>query len=148
MEDTIIVLMNQYGYLGIFFLIMIENIFPPIPSEIILGLGGYMAKTTNLTLFGVIFISTIASCLGASILYYVGVVFNREPSIKTSIKRLIKILRINEKDVRKANQWFLQKGEKTVLFKKNRCLLLTTDPRLCIIKIVQYTRNLHSECVL
>ena len=46
MQEAIISIMNQYGYFGVFFLIAIENIFPPIPSEVILTFGGFM--TTKL----------------------------------------------------------------------------------------------------
>lgn len=42
MQDWIINVMQQYGYIGVFSLIVIENIFPPIPSEIILAFGGFM----------------------------------------------------------------------------------------------------------
>lgn len=116
MQETIIDLMNGYGYLGILFLIMIENIFPPIPSEIILGVGGYMTKTTNLTLFGIVLVSTIGSCLGALILYYLGRIINKEKLISLTDNHLGKILQINASDIEKANQWFLAKGSKTILF--------------------------------
>ena len=45
MEEFVISIMNQYGYFGIFFLIFIENIFPPIPSEVVLLFGGFMTTS-------------------------------------------------------------------------------------------------------
>ena len=72
MEKFIITSMNKYGYLGILLLIMIENIFPPIPSEIILCFGGFMTTSSNLTILGVIIFSTLGSLLGAIILYFIG----------------------------------------------------------------------------
>lgn len=42
MQEFILSMMNQFGYLGVFLLIAIENIFPPIPSEVILLFGGFM----------------------------------------------------------------------------------------------------------
>ena len=116
MENTIIFLMNKYGYLGILLLIMIENIFPPIPSEIILGFGGFMTKSTNLTLFGVILVSTIGSCLGASILYFVGYLINKERLIKFTKTKIGKLLNFKEVDIENANNWFLKSGYKTILF--------------------------------
>lgn len=116
MENTIIFFMNKYGYLGILFLIMIENIFPPIPSEIVLGFGGFMTRNTNLTLFGVIFISAIGSCLGASILYFCGYAVNKERLIKLTKTRLGKILNLKETDIENANNWFLKRGYKSILF--------------------------------
>ena len=82
MQEIIISIMNQFGYLGILLLIMIENVFPPIPSEIILCFGGFMTTTTNLTIVGVIVASTIGSVLGATILYFIGKILNKDRLIK------------------------------------------------------------------
>ena len=61
METIIIDIIEKFGYIGISLLIMIENVFPPIPSEVILAFGGFATSFTKLTLVGVI----IAGCLGA-----------------------------------------------------------------------------------
>ena len=58
MQEIIIQIMNQFGYLGVCFLIAVENIFPPIPSEVILTFGGFMTTYTRLTVPGVIIFST------------------------------------------------------------------------------------------
>ena len=47
MEEIIIELVNEFGYLGILFLVAIENVFPPIPSEIILTFGGFLTTYTS-----------------------------------------------------------------------------------------------------
>ena len=47
MENWIINIMEDFGYIGVFLLIMLENIFPPIPSEVILTFGGYMTTPIN-----------------------------------------------------------------------------------------------------
>ena len=47
MQELIVSLMEQYGYGGIFFLIALENIFPPIPSEVILTFGGFCIRKTT-----------------------------------------------------------------------------------------------------
>ena len=49
MQEWIIDFMNQFGYFGIALLIAIENIFPPIPSELILTFGGFMTTYTGMT---------------------------------------------------------------------------------------------------
>ena len=72
MQEIIIQVMNQFGYLGVAFLIMIENIFPPIPSEVILTFGGFMTNYSELGIIGMIIAATIGSVLGALILYFVG----------------------------------------------------------------------------
>ena len=72
MEAWIADWMSQFGYFGVFLLILFENIFPPIPSEVILTLGGFMTTTTTMTKFGVIIASTAGSVIGAAILYWIG----------------------------------------------------------------------------
>lgn len=47
MHEIILQIMNKFGYFGIAFLIAIENVFPPIPSEVILTFGGFMTSNTN-----------------------------------------------------------------------------------------------------
>lgn len=63
MKNFIIEVMNSYGYLGICLLILIENLFPPIPSELILTFGGFLTIDSNMTIIGVIIASTIGSLL-------------------------------------------------------------------------------------
>ena len=70
MENLIIEIMNNYGYIGICLLILIENIFPPIPSELILTFGGFMTTSSNMTIWGVIIASTIGSVIGAIVLFH------------------------------------------------------------------------------
>ena len=53
MQEVLTYMMNTFGYLGVCFLIAIENIFPPIPSEVILTFGGFMTTYTRLTVPGV-----------------------------------------------------------------------------------------------
>lgn len=114
MQEVIISIMNQFGYLGILLLIMIENVFPPIPSEIILCFGGFMTTSTKLTIVGVIISATIGSVLGAIILYFIGKILNKERLIKIVSGKVGKILRLKEKDIEMADKWFDTKGAKTV----------------------------------
>ena len=78
MESWIIDLIEQYGYWGVFALIAVENIFPPIPSEVILTFSGFMTQSTQLTVTGVIIVSTIGSVTGAIILYGIGLLMDVE----------------------------------------------------------------------
>ena len=114
MQEVIISIMNQFGYLGILLLIMIENVFPPIPSEIILCFGGFLTTSTKLTIVGVIISATIGSVLGAIILYFIGKILNKERLIKIVSGKVGKILRLKEKDIEMADKWFDTKGAKTV----------------------------------
>ncbi len=116
MENFIIEIMNNFGYIGIGLLILIENIFPPIPSELILTFGGFMTIDTNMTIVGVIIASTIGSVLGAIILYYIGKILNKERLIKIVTSKYGKLLRVKPEDIESADKWFDEKGNKTVFF--------------------------------
>ena len=70
--------MEQYGYIGVFLMIALENVFPPIPSEIILPFGGFMTTYTSMTVTGVMIASTAGSVVGAVILYGIGLLLDVE----------------------------------------------------------------------
>lgn len=118
MQALIINIMNKFGYLGIMLLIAIENIFPPIPSEVILTFGGFMTKRPNsqINIVGVIIFATIGSLIGALLLYFIGRLLNKEKLIKIVSGKIGKILRLKPKDIEKADTWFDNKGNKTVFF--------------------------------
>ena len=116
MQATIISIMNKFGYLGVFFLIAIENIFPPIPSEVILLFGGFMTTYSKINIIGVIIASTLGSLVGALILYYIGKILNKERLKKIIKGKIGKVLRLKVKDIDKADEWFDAKGNKTVFF--------------------------------
>lgn len=115
MEQIMIDIMNSFGYFGIFFLIMIENVFPPIPSELILTFGGFMTVSSNMTIVGVIIAATFGSLLGAGILYGIGKLLNKERLIKIVTSKYGKLLRVKPKDIEAADKWFDTKGSITVL---------------------------------
>ena len=116
MQEMIIEIMNNFGYLGVFLLIAIENVFPPIPSEVILLFGGFMTTFSDMNIVGVIISSTLGSVLGAIILYYIGKILNKERLKKIITSKPGKILRLKPEDIDKADEWFDTKGNKTVFF--------------------------------
>ena len=116
MQQFILHIIKQFGYFGVFFLILIENVFPPIPSEVILLFSGFFSSYTSLSVFYMILASTLGSFLGAIILYYIGKIFNKERLKKIVNGRLGKILFLKENDIDKADEWFDNKGNKSVFF--------------------------------
>ena len=116
MQEMVIEIMNNFGYLGVFLLIAIENIFPPIPSEVILLFGGFMTTFSDMNIVGVIIASTLGSVLGAIILYYIGKILNKDRLKKIITSKPGKILRLKPEDIDKADEWFDTKGNKTVFF--------------------------------
>ena len=65
-------LMESLGYAGIVFLMFLENIFPPIPSELIMPLAGFTSTQGELSFVGVVLAGSLGSVLGAIPLYYLG----------------------------------------------------------------------------
>lgn len=116
MEEIILSIMNQFGYIGVLLLIAIENVFPPIPSEVILLFGGFMTTYTELNVIGMIIFSTLGSLIGAIVLYYIGKILNKERLKKIVSGKVGKILRLKNEDIEKADHWFDTKGNKTVFF--------------------------------
>lgn len=114
MESWITDFMEQYGYIGILLMIALENLFPPIPSEVILTFGGFMTTYTNMTPLGVIVIATLGSLVGAIILYFIGRLLGVE-RLEKIIERWGHILRVKKEDIRKADKWFDKYGYWAVL---------------------------------
>jgi len=115
MEQWITSIMSDYGYIGIFLLIMLENVFPPIPSEVILTVGGFMTTTTDMTIFGVIMASTAGSVSGALILYGVGLLLDVE-RLEKIVDKWGHILRVKKADIHRADAWFDRYGIWTIFF--------------------------------
>ena len=116
MEQWIIQMMEEFGYFGVAFLIALENIFPPIPSEIILTFGGFMTTYTSLNVWLVILMATIGSVLGGTVLYGIGRILDAEKLERILSGRIGKILRLKPQDVQRAQNWFARKGNITVFF--------------------------------
>lgn len=115
MQEWITNIMEQFGYAGIFFMMALENVFPPIPSEIVLPFGGFMTTNSDLTVTGVIITATCGSVLGAIILYGIGLLIDVE-RLEKIVDRWGHIIRIKKEDIRKADKWFDKYGYWTVLF--------------------------------
>ncbi|RIX50284.1 DedA family protein [Paenibacillus nanensis] len=109
MEQWITEIMDAYGYLGILLLIALENLFPPIPSEVILTFGGFMTTTTDLTIWGVILFATAGSVIGAICLYGIGRLLSAE-RLESIVVRYGKVLRLKPEDIQKAQAWFDKYG--------------------------------------
>lgn len=115
MEQWITDVMSDFGYIGVFLLIALENVFPPIPSEVILTFGGFMTTYSDLTVTGVVIASTLGSVVGAVILYMIGYWIDQS-RMERLVVRWGKILRLTTNDVDKAYSWFSRYGVWTVFF--------------------------------
>lgn len=109
METWITSIMADFGYIGIFLLIMIENLFPPIPSEIILTFGGFMTTVSSLNVVMVIIVATLGSFVGAILLYKVASYFGKE-RLTHIVLKYGRVLRLKESDIERAESFFLKYG--------------------------------------
>ncbi|NJM69791.1 MAG: DedA family protein [Scytonema sp. RU_4_4] len=109
--DTI----NYMGYWGIALLMFVENLFPPIPSELIMPLAGFTARATpdKLNVIGVFFAGLLGSVFGALIWYYPGRLLG-ERRLQAWADRYGKWLTISSRDITKAKHWFDRQGGKAV----------------------------------
>jgi membrane protein DedA with SNARE-associated domain len=116
MLEWIVHTINSLGYWGIALLMFVENLFPPIPSELIMPLAGFTARATpeKLNIFGVFFAGFVGSVLGALIWYYPGK-FLGEKRLKAWADKYGKWIAISSKDITKAKYWFNKQGSKAVL---------------------------------
>ena len=115
MQQWIIQVINQFGYFGIALMIAVENIFPPIPSEIILTFGGFMTTQTNMNIWAASLCATAGSVSGAAVLYGLGRFFNAE-RLDRWISKWGGILRLKQGDILKARKWFVRRGTSAVFF--------------------------------
>ena len=109
MLESIINTINSFGYIGIAFLMALENVFPPIPSELIMPLAGFTASQGKLEFFPVVIAGTIGSVLGASPWYFLGRYWGLKRTKKIADK-YGKWLTVSGEDVEKAKLWFDRRG--------------------------------------
>lgn len=108
-----------WNYWGIALLMFVENLFPPIPSELIMPLAGFTASPhlpggAKLNVFGVFFAGLLGSVAGAVIWYYPGK-FLSERRLKSLADKYGKWIAISSEDITKATRWFNTQGRKAVL---------------------------------
>ena len=125
MQDWMLSFVNDYGYLGILFLIFIENVFPPIPSEAVLLFGGALTIKTSMNIPATILVATAGSVAGAIVLYALGRVFQAERLKKLLEGKFGRITHLRPDHVEKAQQWFIRYEGKAVLI--CRCI-----PIVCV----------------
>ncbi len=104
-------LMERLGAAGAGLAVALENLFPPLPSEVILPLAGFAAARGDLGLVAAIAFTTLGSVVGALMLYGVGAVLGRDRTRALAEKLPLVKLR----DVDKAEDWFGRHGAKAVL---------------------------------
>lgn len=108
--------MDALGEIGVAALVALENIFPPVPSEVVLPLAGFLASRDRLDLLLVIVAATVGSVVGAIALYELGARTGRH-RVRRAVDRMPLV---DVEDLDKAEDWFARHGQASVLF--GRCL--------------------------
>ncbi len=125
---------NQFGYFGVALLVVIENVFPPIPSEIVLPFAGFVAQQgagavdatadaaqSDTTVVGMMIAATIGSVVGALILYFVSAAIGPE-RLRGFVERFGKWFGVKSADLVRAEEWFDRRSAVAVLV--GRCVPL------------------------
>lgn len=102
--------MQTLGYLGLFLVLVIENLFPPIPSEAVLPLAGFLVGRGEFNFWGALGASTLGAVAGAWVLYALGRWGGRPV-----VLRYGHILRVDEASLDRAEGWFKRYGDWVVL---------------------------------
>ncbi len=111
MDDWIFQVITTLGYLGLALLLVAENLFPPIPSEVVLPLAGFVVGRGDLGFWQALLASTTGSVVGALILYALGRYGGRG-----LVLRYGSWLRVSAKELERAEGWFRRYGDWVVLF--------------------------------
>lgn len=110
MNEFIFRLIEQGGYWGIFALMIIENIFPPIPSEVIMGLGGVAVARGSMSFWPLLAVGTLGSTLGNYAWFLVGDRFGYK-RLKPLVDRWGRWLTLEWEDIRAATRFFRRHGQ-------------------------------------
>ena len=115
MESFVQSMMQSLGAFGIALLMFLENIFPPIPSELIMPLAGYWSTQGDISIVIVIVAGGIGSLLGVIPWYYAGRALGKE-RLKRFSEHHGRWLTLSPADIESADRWFREKGPLAVLF--------------------------------
>jgi len=102
-------IISTFGYAGIFFLMMLESMVLPVPSELVMPFAGFLVEKGTFTFLYVILASTLGSIAGSLIFYYIG-----KTGGHSLVERYGKYVLINHEDVRMTEEWFNKRGELTI----------------------------------
>lgn len=108
-------LVEQTGYLGVFLAMLLDNVFPPIPSEPLMMFAGAGAgEGSRLNIFLVILIGSVGASLGLALWYYVGKWIGQERLARFADKHG-RFLTLSGEDIHKSDEWFQKHGWKAIV---------------------------------
>lgn len=141
MEQIITDFISKWGYTAIFILILLENVLPVVPSEIILTFAGLLSVKSHLSIWTLLIIATIASFIGLLILYYICRLISEE-KLYRFVDRHGKWMKLKSKDLKRANDWFKKYGAWAVFlcrFVPVLRVLITIPAGINRMNVIQFT---------
>ena len=114
-SQWVLAVMDKLGLFGVTLMMFLENVFPPIPSELIMPAAGFAAAMGQMHLIAVILAGTLGSVLGALPLYYLGTILD-ENRLYRLAEKYGKYFLIKPEDVTSAQQWFDEYGKSVIFF--------------------------------
>jgi len=121
MTEWITDIVDRLGYIGVAFLVALESLFPPIPSELILPLAGFVAGQGEANFIGMVLAATAGSLIGAWILYGISAAIGPE-RLHRFVVRYGRWFGVKDADLVRAEEWFDRRSTYAVLF--GRCVPL------------------------
>jgi membrane protein DedA with SNARE-associated domain len=107
-------LIETLGYVGVAVVLALESVFPPIPSEAVLPLTGFLVSQGRMSFVGALVASTIGAVIGALILYWLGYALG-EDRVRTLVTQHGRWMLLTEEDLDRAHAWFEHHGRIAVL---------------------------------
>lgn len=121
LTEWVIDVIDALGYVGVALLVMLESLFPPIPSEVVLPFAGFVASDGDANVVGMVVAATVGSMLGAYLLYGISAWIG-QARLHALVVRHGRWARLTEVDIEKAEDWFEARGPRAVLI--GRCVPL------------------------
>ncbi|WP_340587699.1 DedA family protein [Erythrobacter alti] len=115
MDKLIVDLIEQGGYLGIFFLMVLENVIPPVPSEVIMGVGGLLVQRGSMEFWPLLLIGTFGTTVGNYAWYWVGDAWGYR-RLAPFVDKWGRWLTVDWEHIAKAQVFFSQRGHWVVFF--------------------------------
>jgi len=100
---------SQLGYTGIFFLMMLESMIVPVPSEFVMPFAGFLVAQGSFNVILVMLASTLGSIAGSLIFYYIG-----KTGGHSLVEKYGKYVLVDTSDIKKTESWFYKRGDLTV----------------------------------
>jgi membrane protein DedA with SNARE-associated domain len=118
--NTVVNLLNQTGYLGVFLLMVMESATLPVPSEVVLPLAGYLVYKGQLEFWSTVAVATVGSLVGTMLDFGIGHYLGRP-----AVLRYGRMVKFSEKRLETTERWFASHGKSVVLLARFVPLLRT-----------------------